>query len=321
MVNFLINKLKRCRVCGSTAVVFIPYANAAFCKSHFIAFYERKIKKTLDDYGFKGGKVLVGVSGGKDSMALIYALKRLQNDLNIDLYAVHIDLGIHEYSEKSKKIVSSFLSDLGIEFEIVNVRRFINASIPKVVQTSRRPACAICGLIKRYILNSIAYENDYDYIATGHNLDDVSTYLLKAFLTHRSEDILRAPTPVSPPKKEYKLVGRLRPQLFLSERDNQLYCELNHIPYIDDPCPLSSGASLFKYKLLWTKILETNPVSQINFVKTVFETREKIDESVQKLDFCKYCGYPTTSDDKICAVCRIKLRVNKLKIKTDNRKH
>jgi len=300
---------RKCIVCGKDSVVFIPYARAAFCREHFISFYERRILKTLKKAKFDGGRVLVGVSGGKDSMALIYALNRLSGELNIDIFTVHIDLGIYDYSKVSKEIVENEMSRIGVKYEIVNVRDYLGVTIPEAVKKVRRPACSVCGIVKRWILNKIAYDNSYEYIATGHNIDDVSTYFLKALFTQRVEDLMRGHDIITPPNLEYRMIGRIRPQVYLSERENQLYCIFNDVPFVEDVCPLARGALLHKYKRLWEDILQLNPIAQINLTKTIMKLREKIPQEKVDLQRCKICGFATTSKDGICAFCKLKLRI------------
>jgi len=304
---------KKCVVCGREASIVIERARVGFCKEHFIEYYERMIKKTLKKSGFNGGKVMVAVSGGKDSMALMYALNNVKSELNIDLMALHIDLGIDNYSKESRKIFEKEIKKLNIDYIIVEARDYLGASIPEIVKLVRKPACSICGLVKRWIMNKIAYDMNYDYIATGHNLDDVSTYFLKAMFTYRDDDLLRGNEVISPPRPELKMVGRLRPQIFITEKENLFYCEVNEISYIDLECPLSKGALLKKYKTIWELALKLNPMSQYNFTRSILSIREKMHRDDIKLKPCKICGFPTTASNGICSFCKLKEKIKNLR--------
>ncbi len=306
-------KKKRCIVCHRKADVYIVYANAAFCREHFIEFYERKILRTLKEAKFEGRRVLVAVSGGKDSVALLYALTSLAEALNIQIAALHIDLRIGNYSEESVAIVEKIAHELKIPIRIVDVRDFLGVGLPEATRVTKRPACAVCGIVKRWIMNKIAYENGFDYIATGHNIDDISAFWLKALLTQREEDIIRDFSIVTPPNPDYRIVGRIRPQIFLREQENMLYCLFKHAPFIQEICPLSRGATLHRYKEIWGDILEVNPVSQINFVKSLLRLRERIEKPKINMTTCKICGFATTAKDSICAFCRLRLRIQSWK--------
>ena len=302
---------KRCIKCKKEAIIYIPYAHAAFCKEHFIEFYERRILRALKNSGFKGERILVGVSGGKDSMALLHVLHKLSDELNIEIATMHIDLGIWEYSKISKKLALGLSKKLGLKTYLIDVTKELGTTIPNAVKIIRKPACSICGIVKRYLLNKKAIEEGYDYVATGHNIDDISTYALKALFTQRVEDIIRIPEVLSPQAKDLNLAGRLRPQLFLSERENMLYCELNGIEYTREFCPLSKGAKTLQYKKLWDPILRQNPLAQINLLKSLYEFKKHMKIDKPKIVKCMLCGYPTASKDEICMFCKIKIKLKK----------
>ncbi|MHA1609168.1 MAG: ATP-binding protein [Candidatus Njordarchaeales archaeon] len=297
---------KSCVVCKRKGIVYIPYARASFCREHFIEFYNRKILRTLRNSGFKSGKILVGVSGGKDSVSLLYALSVIRKEMNLEIEALHINLGIGRYSLESYNAVKKLEKILpDIRFHYFDLRE-LGFTIPEVVKAIKRPACSVCGAVKRWILNKFAYEKGFEFIATGHNIDDISTFYLKALLTQRIEDIMRGPEPLTPGFPDLKLVGRIRPQFYLSEMENTLYATLQNLPFVDFPCPLARGATLFKYKNLWKEILSTNPVAQINFVKSIIAIKKRIPKETQKLKSCEICGYPTTAADGVCFVCRLR---------------
>ncbi len=304
---------RKCVVCGKRASIVIERARVGFCEEHFIEYYERIIKRTLKRNGFSGGRVLVAVSGGKDSMALLYALNKLKDDLGIEIMALHIDLGIDNYSIESRRAVEKLLKELDIKYIIVSVKDYLGVSIPEAVKFVRKPPCSVCGLVKRWIMNKVAYENNYDYIATGHNLDDVSTYFLKAMFTYRYEDIVRGNEVISPPKPELKMVGRLRPQIFLTEKENLFYCEVNGVPYVDLECPLSRGALLKKYKTLWETALKLNPMSQYNFTRSILSIKKKIQQEEIEIKPCKICGFPTTASDGVCSFCKLREKIKIMK--------
>lgn len=300
---------KRCVVCGKDASIVIDRARVAFCNEHFIEYYERMIKRTLNKNGFNGGKVVVAVSGGKDSMALMFALNKLKNELNIKLTALHIDLGINDYSKESRDIFEKEVKKLDIDYIVVKAEDYLGVSIPEAIKFVRKPACSVCGLVKRWIMNKIAYDMNYDYVATGHNLDDISTYFMKAMFTYRSDDLIRGNEVISPPKPDLKIVGRLRPQIFLTEKENLFYCIVNGVNYIDFECPLSEGALLKKYKRIWETALNINPMSQYNFTRSILSIREKFSRDEIKLTPCKICGFPTTASDRICSFCKLRIRI------------
>lgn len=298
----------KCVVCKGPAVVRIDYANASFCAQHFFEFYERRIRKVLDRVDLSGKCILVALSGGKDSVSLLYALHKLKDDYKYVLKALHIRLGIGDYSDKSFSISKSLAEKLGVPLIVFDVNKSFNWTIPDAVKVLKRPACSICGLVKRWIMNKISVKEGCDYIATGHNLDDFNALGLKAFLTGRIEDIYRMPGPVLEGRREENLVGRLRPQFYLTEFENTLYAELNGLNYVDVECPLASNSTQHKYKAIWETINNLNPVAKINFLKSLEKLRKEFKESV-KLNKCKICGQPTTAGREICYFCSTRRKI------------
>jgi len=306
MVIFM---LRKCIICGKEAEFYIPYARAGFCREHFISFYEKRIVKTLKKVKFKGGKVLVAISGGKDSVALLAALKRREDELNINVDGLYLNLGISIYSEMSEKIVREVSKILDVDTAIIHIKRKIGFTVPEAVRKIRRPACAICSIIKRWLINKYAYEKGYDYIATGHNMDDASTYYIKSLLTNSIEEFLRGADVITPGKKEHKLIARIRPQIFLREADNLYYVISLGLPFVDMQCPLAKGAVSLKYKRVWEEINKLNPIGQLNFLKASIKLKDMVHKEEVELKACKICGYPTTSPDGICSFCKIKIKV------------
>ena len=171
------NKLKqgtRCTICKSKgqnnkAVVYLPHHRLALCKPHYIEWFEKRTQKTIKEFKmFKPDeKILVAVSGGKDSLALWNALTKLGYEAD----GFYIDLGIGEYSEESKQLSIDFANRIGRKLHIVPMKEKI-APIPTIKESTKRPACSACGTVKRYYMNKIAKDLGYSVIATGHNLDD-----------------------------------------------------------------------------------------------------------------------------------------------------
>jgi len=303
-------KKKYCKFCGKDAIVYIGYANLGLCREHFIRFYENRIRKMLEKHRISGS-LMVCVSGGKDSMSLLTAIKRISEDTDLDVYAFHINLGIPNYSDECESIVKGYAKQLLVPTIVSNLKKDIGFSLPEIISVSRKPPCAACGIVRRWIINKTAYELGFDFVATGHNIDDASTFFLKALMTQDYYSILRGQWEFLEPKKNYRLVGRIRPQFYLSERENMLYAQLNNIPIVDKPCPYSLRATIHKYKKAWSTLLEINPVSQINLTKTLMKLRKMMTIEEPMLYQCKNCGYPTENPNGICSFCRLISRVNK----------
>ena len=142
----------KCRRCKATAVVALPSHNSAFCAASFLDFFSRQVAKGIEAHRLmtKEDKVLVALSGGKDSLALMLELSR-QGD---DVTGLHIDLAIPGSSPAARGVVERFCDAHGFPL-IVRDMAAEGMPIPKVKETLKRPICSACGKIKRYFFKDV----------------------------------------------------------------------------------------------------------------------------------------------------------------------
>ncbi|WP_456392890.1 TIGR00269 family protein [Persephonella sp.] len=315
-----LRKGTKCRICKTkgkktNAVVFLPQHRLALCKEHFIEWFEKRVEKTIKEFRMfhKNEKILVSVSGGKDSLALWNALIKL--GYNADGF--YIDLGIGDYSETSKELAKKFAERVNKTLHIVELKKEFYP-IPTIDEKTNRPACSACGVIKRYYMNKYARELGYSVIATGHNLDDEVAVLFGNTLQWDLNYLSRQ-YPVL--REENGFIRKVKPLCKITEKESALYSVFNNIEYIEYECPFSEGASSIEYKLLLNQLEEKHPGTKLKFysefLKKVYpifkEFKAKQDKPLNK---CKICGEPSYSE--ICGVCRLKREVeNKLKIKRE----
>ncbi len=284
-------------------MVYLPQHRLSLCKEHYIDWYLKRVESTIREFRMfdRGDKALVAVSGGKDSLSLWDALYRL--GYNADGF--YIDLGIDEYSQKSKIACEKFAQEKGLSLHILELKKEI-ASIPEIREVERnRPACSSCGLLKRYYMNKFAKERGYKVIATGHNLDDESATLLSNVLSWNI-DYLARQFPVLSEGDGF--VKKVKPLVKFTEKENALYAFLSGIEYIEEECPFSEGASSIEYKKILAQMEERSPGTKLRFYMDFLRRLHPILQSQEvKLRPCRICGEPTTAE--VCSVCRLKERV------------
>src|SRR3989442_10039234 len=110
-------------------------------------------------------RVLVAVSGGKDSLALWDVLL----DEGYDATGLYLDLGIFDYSVESKAKCEAFAAGRGAPLIITRVADEVGGPVPVIKQVTRRPPCSGCGLSKRYLMNRAALEHGMAGGGTPHN--------------------------------------------------------------------------------------------------------------------------------------------------------
>jgi len=175
----------KCRVCGAQASIRLPQYNTALCASDFIAFIEKRVADTIRKYCRIDGqdKVLVAVSGGKDSLALWH----LASKLGYHADGIHIHLGIDAYSDISFQKTRAMADSLQKRLYYFSLPETFRIGIKEVSRIVKRPPCSLCGMVKRYVMNRACTEHGYAVLATGHNLDDEASALLGNLLHWKEE--------------------------------------------------------------------------------------------------------------------------------------
>ncbi len=294
--------MRRCQRCGQKAVVYLPQHRLSLCKEHYIEWYLKRVESTIREFKMfgKGDRVLVAVSGGKDSLSLWDALCRLGYTAD----GLYIDLGIGEYSQRSRLACERFAKERELELYVLELRKEI-ATIPEIKEVESRPTCSFCGQLKRYYMNRFAREKGYHVIATGHNLDDESATLLSNVLSWNMGYLSRQ-FPVLLEGDGF--VRKVKPLVKFTEKENALYAFLSGIEYVEEECPFSEGASSIEYKKTLARMEEKSPGTKLRFYMDFLRRLHPILQTQEvELRPCKVCGEPTTAE--VCSVCRLKERV------------
>lgn len=297
----------KCTRCKAKAVIALPSHNGAFCTDCYLDFFSRQLDKGIrkgDGTGplfTKDEKILVALSGGKDSLALMLELA-LQG---YNVTGLHIDLAIGESSRKAREVVERFCSKHDLNLMVADMAQE-GMPIPLVKERLKRPICSACGKIKRHYFNKYALDGGFDAMATGHNLDDEIARLFSNILRWDAS-YLGEQGPLL--HAEHGFARKVKPLWRLGEFETANYAFLKEIDYHTMPCPFSSGASFTVHKRLWADLEYAMPGKKLNFYLEFLHNGRKHFENAQReselaISPCTRCGYPTSSD--ICGVCRIK---------------
>ena len=296
----------KCKKCGGKAVIKLRAHNISLCRDHFLEFFLNRVKKAIKDFRMvkKGERILVAVSGGKDSLSLWDSLIKL----GYETEGFYINLGIEGYSDRGEEKVKRFSRERGVPVHIVKVEEFLGSTIPQASKKLRRIPCSICGLAKRYIMNTFALEKGFNVIATGHNLDDEAGTLLGNILKGQWGYLSRQ-YPVLP--QEEGFAKRIKPLVYVTERETNAYAILSGIDYHAEDCPHSKGATSIVQKEALNLLEKHSPGTKQRFLTSFFkEGRRFFREAGRKEEVnpCKNCGYPTTQE--ICSFCKIKEKLS-----------
>lgn len=291
----------KCRVCRGRAAVQVRRHNANFCGPHFVAHIHRQVERTIHEHRMfePDDRLLLGVSGGKDSLALWDVL----TELGYTVDGVYLHLGIGGYSSDGLRFSREFAERRGLALRIVDLPAEYGFSIPEAAESTARVACSACGLSKRYILNQVADDLGYDVLVMGHNLDDEAATLFGNVMQWNL-DYLARQRPVLP-ASEGGLARKVKPLLRVAERETAAYAILRGIEYEVEECPMAAGNTINRYKEWLNRLEEESPGMKANFLFGFLERgRAAFEESgAPALGACANCGRPTTGD--VCAFCRL----------------
>lgn len=296
----------KCKVCKTEAVVGLRSHNTAFCDKCFCDFFRRQLQRGIESQKLftHDEKILVAISGGKDSLALMLELV----ELGYRATGLFIDLAIPESSSLARQKVTDFCALHNLPLQILNMADY-GLAIPHVKQKLQRPICSACGKIKRHYFNLAAIQGGYDALATGHNLDDEVGRLLSNTLRW-DQAYLASQGPCLPAENGF--ARRVKPLWRLTEFETANYAFLRGIDYHTAACPYSAGASFTQLKN-WMQRLELKmPGRKLDFYQG-FLARGKqpfanmAGAAAVKIAPCANCGMPTSGE--ICGVCRIRQAV------------
>ncbi len=187
-------------------------------------------RQAIDEYDMiqEGDKIAVGISGGKDSLSLLYALANLQKfyPKHFDLIAFTVDLGYEGFDLTN---IQKLCEDLQVEYHIVSTK------IGEMVQSEQTKGspCSLCARLRKGALNDAAKEHGCNKVAYGHHMDDAIETMMLALIY---EGRFCSFWPVTELKKSGLTV--IRPMLYVPEADVIGFANKYALPTSKNPCPI-----------------------------------------------------------------------------------
>jgi uncharacterized protein (TIGR00269 family) len=294
----------RCTFCEKEAVLRLRHANLRLCTEHLVARVEKEAEKAIREFRMftPEEKILVAVSGGKDSLGLWQILTKLGYQAD----GLYIHLGIEGYSQRSLEFCQEFARERGLRLEVLRLVDELGAGLDEIAKVLRGEPCAHCGAIKRYLMNRSALEGGYAALATGHNLDDEAATLLGNVLQWNLEYLARQ-YPILPEGR--KLARKVKPLIYVSEREMVAYCLISGIRYIYEECPHSVGARSLFLKGILNELEDRAPSTKITFLRAFLRSHHIFPRpKEEEVHDCPLCGMPTSAQGP-CRFCRIRERM------------
>jgi uncharacterized protein (TIGR00269 family) len=275
---------------------------------------EYKVRTTIAKYDMlePTDKIMVAVSGGKDSIAMLHILVKIEKAFpKASLCAVTVDEGIRGYRNEALKFATSNCRKLGIKQAVTSFKELYGNSLDEIVKITLERAesakgltpCAYCGVLRRRALNLAARKAGVDKLATAHNLDDETQTILLNILHGDAPRIAR----VKPVLAEVhpKFVQRVKPMCEVPEKEIALYAYLKRKEFQSVPCPYAPTALRSDIRVMLNRMEEKHAGIKFTLIKSVERIRpalEAVAEEV-KLQDCRECGEPTVGE--ICKPCQM----------------
>jgi uncharacterized protein (TIGR00269 family) len=288
------------------------YSGEKLCAQCFRRSIEDKVKATVSKYNMfqPKDKIIVGVSGGKDSVTLLHVLAKLEKSFpKASIIAVTVDEGIRGYRDQALRYAAKNCKKLGVEHRVVSFKELFGVKLDELVKLVNRKKqtehqltpCAYCGVLRRRALNVAARDAGVDKLVTAHNLDDeAQTILLNLF---HGDPMRIARVKPSLEERHTKLVSKVKPLCEVPEKEIAFYAYLRGFEFQDVPCPYAGSAFRNDVRAMLNRMEERH--AGVKF--TLFQSVERLRPALEKmadetrLRECKFCGEPTVG--VVCRLC------------------
>ena len=291
------------------SVYFRAYSGEYLCKKCFIRSIEEKAARTISKHSMikYGERVAVGVSGGKDSLSLLYVMKRMFDDHDRkpeDLIAVTIDEGIEGYRDESLQIVKDFCNQLGVQGKILSYKDLFGVSMDDAMvlrPSEKMSSCSMCGTFRRRAIDLAAESVGADIVATAHNLDDqLQTFMINLL----AGDIERIGW-IHPEPVEYASgMKKIKPFIELYEHEIVFYALQREIPFQSEECPYMNESIRTDLREFFNRMEKEHPGIKNNAYASMVKVSEKLRAAAEPRGYrkCTMCGRDATGD--VCSVCK-----------------
>jgi len=259
-------------------------------------------------------KIIVALSGGKDSIALLYNLIKFQEKRHKPepIIALTIDEGIKDYRENTIKKARDFCNKYDIEHKVISFKERIGKTLNEVINIKKNSpdykyACNYCATFRRRLLNDGAKELGGDILAMGHNITDLSETFLMNILYKRINLIANQFLFKEENEQIDKFfVKKITPLMRIPEEEIFLYVNIKKFDYYPSHCPFREQDPILRKRVLdFIQECKTySPEIEFNLFNTFLELSEVLYNHYEKQTFneCEKCGYPC-GNNKICTYC------------------
>ena len=228
-----------------------------------------RMRAAMEKYNMieEGDVIAVGVSGGKDSLALLYALAEMRRFYPVKYEVKAITADMTFFGEKTDfSEISELCEKLGVEHIIRETELY---HIIFETRKEKNP-CSLCARMRRGILHDMTKEAGCTKLALGHHMDDAAETFMMNLLSGGRMESFRPVTYLS--RKDLTMI---RPMILATEKEVQSAARKTSLPTVESPCPMDKTSNRNEMKELLAELEKKYP-----------SLKEKIIGGLQKADLC-----------------------------------
>ncbi|MCR4755425.1 MAG: tRNA 2-thiocytidine(32) synthetase TtcA [Lachnospiraceae bacterium] len=219
-------------------------------------------RRAIDDYNMieEGDKIAIGISGGKDSLTLLYALNGLKQfyPKHFDIIAVTVDLGFDNLDLSG---IQKLCDELNVTYHVVHT------DIAQIVFNERKESnpCSLCAKMRKGSLNEAVKDLGFNKVAYAHHRDDVVETMLLSLMY---EGRFHCFAPVT--YLDRMGITVIRPLIYVHEADVKGFVNKYEVPVVKSPCPADGNTKReYAHELLQSMIKDNPRVKNRMFTAVV----------------------------------------------------
>jgi uncharacterized protein (TIGR00269 family) len=288
----------KCGKCDEAAIFDFP----RYCKTHFSSFIEEKVRVTIRKYALfkKKDNIAVAVSGGKDSMSLLYLL----NKSGYMVTAIAIDEGISGYRDRTLYNMKEFCLKNNIRFRINSFKEEFGIGLDEIIKKKKVLPCTVCGVFRRRLLS--VGSRGFDALATGHNMDDEAQAVIMNLLKSNVSLLSRLGPLTGTKNKEF--TKRVKPFYLCSEREIMAYSIINGLNTDFEECPYVRQSFRLRVRDMLNGAENMDKGTKKRIIDSFLGIKVRIGGDSASQTFCRFCHEPSANET--CSVCAIARSIN-----------
>ncbi len=269
---------------------------------------ERTALKTIKKEGLFEPKdrIMVALSGGKDSIALLCILSKIERRYGTEIFAVTVDEGVKGYREEGLMIAKKVAEELDIEHRVVSFKEAYGYALEEIYNMAgskgiKLLGCTFCGVLRRRLINEAARKFGATKVATGHNLDDEAQTIFINLIRGDVARMIRLGA--KPVRLREGFVPRVKPLRYIPERELAIYAYLKGHPLYERECPFVRISLRDEVRDIINRVEQRHPGTKFAMVKATDKLSSLLKGEVGEVRYCEKCGAP--SGREICRMCEL----------------